>query len=411
MIKFFQLHAAKIGFIVIFILGLGIGTWLSLNKPLWNDEIYTQERAIDKLSYKEILLVKFVEGNNSPIFYLMQKAVSDIAGFQLPMKWTGEWYLSDARSQVIMRIAPNVFMSLTVALVFYFFARYYSAGLGFYALLVTLSSVMVWTYWAEARPYALWIFLTTAQSLIFLRLMQTEGFPTRYFRGLTAVHLLLSFSVVLSMGQMGIMSAVIFLVKDRSLLAQRQWGSLLRRYGVLTVLPVTICCFYYFCMPSNIFRYCIINPVGLILAHIPLERIWIFGLYILSLILCFYPFQNDPAYKSLLKKTLHPNPNRDLCISGLSYLMMFLGMILFAVFILVYCKSREHPEQQTISLSDRYFMFLTPMEIIATIIFSCSMFQFFQKKKGILINVILILAGLLIVRYLRAAVLVLDFYN
>jgi hypothetical protein len=407
---FYQRHGKKIWFIVVLLLSLYAGRWLSLQKPLWNDEIYTQERAIDALSYQDILAVKFVEGNNSPLFYIIQKAVCDLWGFQLPMEWKGEWYLSHPRAQFVMRLAPNLFMSLSIALIFYYFASRYSYGVGLYALMVTLSTHMIWAYWAEARPYALWIFLTTAQSLLFLQLIRHDR-PSRCSWGLLClVHILLSLSVILSLGQILVVSGVLFYYKDKKPpIKFRQPARFLIKYFFLTVLPAGICLFYYFVMPSSLFRYCVLQPVQLILANVPVDRLCIFLLYIGFLGYCYH--QKGAQYKALFTKTLYPHENRTLCTMGVSYSMVIALMLAFAGTILLFCKTREIPSQQTISLSDRYFMFLVPMQIIATTVFSCSMFRFFRKKKWILFNLVIALGGLLVLRFLRTAVSVLAFYQ
>jgi len=396
----------KICAMIIFFISLMIGIWLSLQKPLWNDEIYTQERAIDNLSYLEILKVRFVEGNNSPLFYLIQKGICDVASFKLPMKWEGEWYLSDPKSQVIMRIAPNFFISLSIACIFYFFARYYSYPAGAYALLVALSSHVIWIYWAEARPYALWIFLTTVQSLVFIRLMNEDSHSSRRWHWLYFIHILLALSVVLSLGQIFIISVLLFWIKDRRALSLK---ALFKKYFLLMVLPIGICLFYYFYMPASIFRYYLVDPLELIYANIPKDRILIVMVYACFLIFCFS--QKKAEYKILFNKSLHPHKSRNLRFSGATYLLFLILMILFAGVILIYCKMREIPDQRDITLSDRYFMYLVPIEIIATSLFSISLVAVLKKNKFMLVNLLIGLFGLLIIRYLNTAISVFEFYN
>src|SRR3989338_4552810 len=153
----------------LFLILLAIGFVLAVRKPLWNDEIFTQTRNIDQASYAAILTGKIVEGNNCPIFYLIQKGVCDLVQYRFPKVWDSrEWEFSDLRSQLILRIMPNIFTAGTLAIIFYFFARYYSFGAGVYGLLVALSSLMVWGYWVEARPYPLWFFLTIVQSMLYI---------------------------------------------------------------------------------------------------------------------------------------------------------------------------------------------------------------------------------------------------
>ena len=49
----------------------------------------------------------------------------DFVGFRLPFKWNGDWFVTDIPSQVAMRFLPNLFMSLSIVCVFYFFARFF----------------------------------------------------------------------------------------------------------------------------------------------------------------------------------------------------------------------------------------------------------------------------------------------
>src|SRR3990167_1792216 len=116
------------------------GILLSQRKPLWNDELYTQKESVEKASYSEILSGQLAEGNNFPLFYLIQKAVCDVSGYRLGDQWHSEWQLSEPRGQIILRIPSNICMSLSLAIIFYYFAGQFSFWAGIYALLVALSS-------------------------------------------------------------------------------------------------------------------------------------------------------------------------------------------------------------------------------------------------------------------------------
>ena len=152
---------------VFFILLAG-GFLLSQHKLLWRDEIFTQQSAIDTHSYLDLLTSKIPDGNKNPLFYIIQKAVCDISSFHLPVTYSKEQnFIRDIPSQIILRIPSNIYMSLALALIFYFFARFVSVLAAFYALSVALVSPMVWMYWVEARPYSLWFLLTTIQLLLF----------------------------------------------------------------------------------------------------------------------------------------------------------------------------------------------------------------------------------------------------
>src|SRR3989338_3199932 len=123
--------------VLLFVLSLAIGYQLSLRRPLWNDEIYTQVTVVDPKSYADIIFfrIKRLEGNSCPLFYLVQKGVSDLFQFQFPVLWQKEWAIDQPGAQVIMRLSSDVFMSLSIALLVYFFSRYYSIFTGIYAFL------------------------------------------------------------------------------------------------------------------------------------------------------------------------------------------------------------------------------------------------------------------------------------
>jgi len=163
MIKFQKPIKKKIIAVVLLIFLLYLGYSLSIRKPLWNDEMYSQVTVIDQVSYKDIMLIRFGESVNSPTFYFIQKFICDLTGYKFTKKWYKEWEISDLRSQIILRIASNIFMSLSIVFIFYYFAACYSGWIGIYAILVSLSSYMVWAHWAEARPYAIWFCLTGIQ--------------------------------------------------------------------------------------------------------------------------------------------------------------------------------------------------------------------------------------------------------
>jgi len=111
----------------VFILFFTGGFFLSQHKVLWLDELYTQKVAIDADSYAGILSMQFPEGNKNPLFYIIQKSVCDIFSFHMPV--TDKVGLSTKRyipAQIILRIPANIYMSLALAIIFYFFTRFYS---------------------------------------------------------------------------------------------------------------------------------------------------------------------------------------------------------------------------------------------------------------------------------------------
>ena len=192
---------------LIFLFCSGLGFYRAQHKPLWVDEIFSQIASVNR-SYVDILLCRrTAEGTVTPLFYLIQKVICDLSHYSLPEQWeTGHWDVADPRSQIILRLSSIFFMSLSIAVIFYFFTRFYSSLTGVYSFLVSLSSYMVWAYWAEARPYAHWVFFSTLQSLIFLMLSQGQGERRTLWNALIIVHFLLVLTVIFSLLQVAIVS-------------------------------------------------------------------------------------------------------------------------------------------------------------------------------------------------------------
>ncbi|MCR4337232.1 MAG: hypothetical protein NUV91_05455, partial [Candidatus Omnitrophica bacterium] len=63
------------------------GILLAHHKPLWNDEIYSQHSSVENISVWRMISGKIPEGNNTPLFYLGQKVISAISGYQTLPAW------------------------------------------------------------------------------------------------------------------------------------------------------------------------------------------------------------------------------------------------------------------------------------------------------------------------------------
>ena len=144
-----------------------------------------------------------------------------------------------------MRINPIIFMSLSIVMIFYFFNRNYSLLAGIYSLFISMSSFMVWFYWAEARPYALWVFLTTCQSLILLSLINEESFNARLWRLLTFVHILFCFTIIFGIIQIAATTVLLWLFYER------RW----KKYIGLFLLPLVVSVLYYITSPTFFFQF------------------------------------------------------------------------------------------------------------------------------------------------------------
>ena len=414
----------KLVTLILFLICLGVGFYLSKEKSLWTDEIYTQRNIIDEVSYKDILLTRFAEGNKCPLFYLIQKGVCDLSGYRFPGGWDGQWTFVDQRSQIIPRIPSNVFMSLAIIALFYFFARYYSGWAGGYALLVCFSSFMVWAYWAEARPYALWMFLSTVQSLLFLYMNQTKSFDSSSWKWLSITHLLLSLTIIFSAVQIIMVSLILLGLETKAALKngapargkirQLKYSG---KYLFLTIIPACVCFFYYrltqnfysailsdsFAVAKKIISYYFSGIQGvpwapgvltkLVFDAFPKESLLILAIYAVFLFL---------YYLQRKTKLIKFHQSHAILQGGstlaLTVLLLISGFAILAVFGIWWSEQRTG-----ISVSERYFIYLTPVAIIATTLFSVSLLRCFKESRWMTINLILGLGGLLVIRFFKTA--------
>lgn len=361
--------------LLIFLLLFSTGSWLSQIKPLWNDEIFTQIHNIERKSYTDILRGRLEEANPCPLFYLVQKAVIDAAGYRFPGTWDHEWTIHDPSSQRILRFFPNVMMSLSMVILLCFFARAFGWPVGMYALGVALASPMVWAYWAEARPYALWFFLTIVQSVLFVRAAGPERPSGGTWKGLFLVHALLALSVVFGVVQAVVGSFLIWYAVDRN------W----KKWLLPLVVPLGLALYYY--PDTAAFKFRLVHSFSLIAANIPPERLAIFLIY-----------GGLGAWGILKKKR---DVDQPLSRAGKYFFLFISLMLLLALAMLGIFKVRSAPGLEGFEVSARYFLFLTPLGIVATTVFSVHFLQLFKARSWMWLNTLLVLGGLLIIRLLR----------
>ncbi len=379
------------GFKKIYCLVLSLALWvgcftagleLSHRRPLWNDELYTHVNVIAKASYSEILAGRIFEGNNSPLFYLTQKAVCDILGYKLNRTWDGKWLMYDDYAQVILRLAPNVFMSTAITLLFFLIAYSYSLALGIFALAVMLALPATWFYWAEGRPYELWLLLTVIQVIFFLKTIDGYDRKSWAWIGLTVTHILLSFTLVLGAVQAVQASLTLWLFHKRRL----------PRYFGLAVVPVAIAFFYYERSPKFKFWFDE-GPVQLILHNVPLEY-WIL-LVIFAALLLF--FKISPKMKNISK-------DRDAC-----YFIFAIAMSMVAAALLMHLKWKAIPQGEGgFAVSYRYFLFLVPLSAIAVTLAVKNLWQWFKNDPLMRLNIGILVGGLLLLRAAKTYILILQ---
>ena len=350
---------ARVNALAIFLI-LSTG-WLTLAKsiPLWNDEIYSQDRSIQNISYREMFLGGIPEGNRTPLFYLSQK----VSQYTIGYKWPGTWSSAalyaipnrpDTRlvdteqfANVFLRLLPVACMSASIALIYFYFAAYWSVWLGYYSLLLSLSTFMVWEYAFHARPYALWFFLTSLQLILLLKSLDARSAQRNTtLLWITLVHWLLSFTVIFSAVQIIAACMVLWLFGERRIF----W------HAFMCAGPVFITAAYYIVVPhANI--YFVDGPVALLGASLPLDRIAIIvgGLIIVGA---------SVLYRA---RPLQEIVDRHHLVQGAGFFLL----LIYCGSLLILMKFKlEDLGFGDAYVSNRYFIVLAPVGIVMTSIAS-----------------------------------------
>ncbi len=326
--------------ILVFAALLVSGAWTAAHKPLWNDEYYSLISSTLGTSYSKMAAGGIEEGNNSPLYYVLQKMQCDIFAYHAPESWVqGKWTGEHRYSQGFLRAQSVLFVALSLGLLFYYFSRRYSMWAGLYVMAVALSSLVMWQHWFEARPYALWFLLSVCQSLLLLRYLDTEkDHRLDLLMCLTGVHCLLALTVTISIVQIAAAALVLLMP------AKRSW----RLWGAVFVIPAAIDVFYYLRAPKYGFFF-VDGPMALISANFPKERLLILPVFLLAYIL------------------LNRNHKQAFLQTEVRYFAFMALMLAFFAAVLWKLKLAESTGFQ---ISSRYFLSLAPLSIIGTTIFS-----------------------------------------
>ncbi len=229
-------------FSLIFIFLLLTGLSLALQKPLWSDELFTQIFIVHQ-SYNDILLLDYPGSGNSnaPLFYILQKVFCDIIHFDIPAQLMSLPLLPNYDpANIFLRILPIVWMSLAFMVILIYFSYRFHFLLGILGLFLALCSPILWTYWAEARPYGLWILLTCLQMSVFIDLLEQPTVSSKKLLGLVIIHLSLSFTCTLSILQITVASLL--------LLSKRlHWW----QYLAVLAIPLGVAYYYKPHLPFN----------------------------------------------------------------------------------------------------------------------------------------------------------------
>jgi hypothetical protein len=305
-------------------------------------------------------------------------------------------------------------MSLALTLIFYFFSRYYSIGLGVYSFLVSISSWMVWMYWAEARPYAQWFFLTTAQLLILIRLLKEEKDNGYLWNMLLAVSILLSLTIMFSAAQILVVSSALMLF-----IKNRKW----LREAMIVGLPLGICYFYY--IKSQPLYYWLVNPFATVFQTLsnalnasraqlhpasidwqllnrafPQEWLWVVVIYALIVFVAIIQKKLSKPQRS--QTEIVTRNKRWIYVTG--------GMLITAVLILKVFQMWTSQGQgyDMFSISERYLIYLTPVGIIGVTLITQDVIEAFRQNHWMRLNAWIIFGGLLVISFLKVYMSILS---
>lgn len=342
-------------------------------------------------SYTEILMGKTKhEGNKCPLFYVMQKAFCQAVHYRFPFVWEQQWLLHDVKSQILLRLNPNFFMSLAISLIFFFFSYYYSLRWGIGSVATTLSFYMVWFFWVDARPYAMWFCFSIMQLLIFLSLLkdQPEAVTQKLYRVLCLVNLLLSFTIAISIAQIAIIAFFLWILKERNFL-KHLW---------VTVIPIIPGFSYYLFIPKALTKYFPLhNPLDLVFACVGKYWLIFFILYF------FVVFLSARIAKQKRIFSHEGEPARSLGAVGMTYSGLIAMMYLAAGVLMATLMSRIVPvEEAAHYIHERYFFFLVPVAIIGINMFFYHLVQMVKHDRWMQVNVCLLWLGLLVIGYFDA---------
>jgi len=356
------------------------GIQIAQNKPLWGDELYSHISSIEGKSYLEIISGKIEEGNNFPFFYLLQKVLYGLARYKSPQQWKkGQWDYSDKYSQIFLRLNPILFMSLAVVVVFFYFFRFHSIFSALLSLFLFLNSYMFWCYYAEARPYALWVFLTACQFLLFAYIVLNNKKSKNAWCLLIITHFLLSISVLFSLGQIAVVSFLLWIF------VEKRWN----KYILLTLIPIIITLFYYWKAPHYKFHFGNLSPEQLIRDCFSRDRFHFMLMYVFFLGICF--IQKSSGRLKFFQG--------NIILEKFPFFVYTVLMLCFAAAVLFLFALKASPIGEGHVVISRYFIYLTPVGIISSTIFISSIFKSLLKNFWILLPVLYGISYLVIHRF------------
>lgn len=352
-----------------------LGLALAHHKSLWRDEINTQTYTVHE-PYIDILSGKNTnEGNRAPLFYVQQKAFCDIFHFHTPEPWlNGHWEYIDHPANIFLRILPVFWMSSFFLLLFIYFSFRFNIFFGILGLCIAFTSPLLWLYWAEARPYGLWVLLTALQMILYLEMLQDKRSIPKKWLGLSLVHILLSLTCVLSFFQIAIVCIML-------IFKERRW----QRY----ILPFAIPLFFiYIYKPHGAFDDVIfvITVAQMVFSAIPPNQLCILLFY--PLLLRIYSLQDQKLFPPLFTGEEIPQAFPFF----LSIFLMVFSIFLFLTFL------HAHATGKGQFVVSRHIVFLVPVSVIGITYLTGLIGQSLRSSFWLKISIFVVIAGLLLYR-------------
>lgn len=342
-------------FIVLF------GYWQASLRALSNDEIFTQYTNIERESYSKIALGLFNEPTRSPLFFLIQKTITDTSKYKIPEKAMRTMIIAEPRGQILLRLQSILFIALTGALLFYYFSLRFGIGWGFFSFLGFFLTPLVWLHVADARPYGLWIFLLVFQALIFYSLL-TQG-PWGRLKILFIVTLFLSLTSVLGMFQTVIMGTCVWVFgKQRSF-----------RFLLCLVIPLGVA-FYYYILARSAYPFELDLSPALLLNSIPFDKVLLISLGSL----CVY-ISTISLEKGIRKISLESRICWGLCVGMLGIALVF-GTYTFLI--------SKHPGAP---VTTRHFLFILPAGLIAYVVTAREMMVLSKRDSWLKVSALMVI--------------------
>ncbi|MBF0571784.1 MAG: hypothetical protein HQL12_07900 [Candidatus Omnitrophica bacterium] len=320
---------------LVFSFFFSIGILLARHKPLWTDELHGQQVDIQRTSWPDIISGHTQDANKFPLHIMLQKAFLRLFNYKLAFVWDGSGLVVNSQAQLVLRILPDILMSVALTAIVLFFGYRSGFAGGAVAVLISLSMPMVWLFWAEARPYSLWFMLTVFQSLLFLDTVSKReiNMPALPF---AVVHWGLCLTAPLGLIQTIVCQGLLWCAQNKRI-----------KFHLITGLVPLFLGTYYMIAQEKMSMCLFVSWQGIFLRNYPFEGLVFLGMYIILLFL-----------------SLHEKECRKYFLFGRIFLPFCLVFIAIALAGLFYTFWKAVP--QSTPVAERHFIFLTPIAIIMT---------------------------------------------